>query len=137
MTDEAYVVQGAINRSNNRGRSSSRSSINQRRRNKSRDNRIYNYCKKLGHIKADCRALKAKTDKAQRGDEKNGRHDEVNYVDSSAKIMTTDPNIRSIENLDKLEVLLMTEESSTWLLDSGASYLVTPHQSQIRQYSSR
>ena len=48
-----------------------------------------------------------------------------------------DPNILSIENPVKSEVLLTTEESSTWLLDSGASYHVTPHRSQFRQYSDR
>ena len=37
-TDEAYVVQGSIDRSNNRGRSSSRPPNNQRSRSKSRDN---------------------------------------------------------------------------------------------------
>ena len=65
-----------------------------------------NYYKKLGHIKADCRALKAKTDKAQRADQKSNQHEEVNYVGSSAGILTTDPNILSIENLIKSEVLL-------------------------------
>ena len=77
-SEEAYVVHGSTNRSNNRGRS----------RSKSWDNRICNYCTKPGHIKADCRALKAKTDKAQRMDQKSDRHDEVNYVGSSAEIMT-------------------------------------------------
>ena len=38
--------------------------------------------------------------------------------------MTTDPNILSIENPVESEVLLTTEESSTWLLDSGVSYHV-------------
>ena len=38
--------------------------------------------------------------------------------------MTTDPNILSIENPAESEVLLMTEESSTWLMDLGASYHV-------------
>ena len=51
--------------------------------------------------------------------------------------MTTDPNILSIENPVESEVLLTIEESSTWLLDSGASYHVTPHRSQFRQYSDR
>ena len=61
--EEAYVVQGSTDRSNNRGRSSSRPPTNQRSRSKSRETRICNYCKKLGHIKADCRALKSKSDK--------------------------------------------------------------------------
>ena len=126
-TDKASIVQGSADRPNNRGRSSSRPPTNQRSRSKSRDNRICNYCKKLGHIKDDCRALKPKTDKAQRADQKSGRHEEVNYIGSSANILTNDPNILSIENPVESEVLLTTEESSTWLLDSGASYHVTPH----------
>ena len=51
--------------------------------------------------------------------------------------MTDDPNILSIENLVESEVLLTTEESSTWLLDSGASYHMTPHRSQFWQYLAR
>ena len=85
--DEAFVVQGLTGRSNN-----------QRSRSKSRDNRICNYQKKPRHIKADFRALKAKTNKAQTPDLKSSRYEEVNYIGSSAKILTTDPNILSIEN---------------------------------------
>ena len=58
--EEAYVVQGSNDRSNNRGRSSSRPPNNQRSRSKSRETQICNYCKKPGHIKADYRALKSK-----------------------------------------------------------------------------
>ena len=96
--EEAYVVQGSTDQSNNRGRSSSRPPNNQRSRSKSQDNRICNYCKKPGHIKADCQALKEKTDKAQRADQKSSRHEEVNYVSSLAEIVTIVPNILSIEN---------------------------------------
>ena len=60
-------------------------------------------------------------------DQKSGRHEEVNYVGSSAEILSRDPNILSIENPVKSEALLTIEESSTWLLYSGASYHVTPH----------
>ena len=76
--EEAYVVQGSTNRSNNRGRSSSRPRTNQRSRSKSWETRICNYCKKLGHIKANCRLLWSKTDKAQRADQRSNRHEEVN-----------------------------------------------------------
>ena len=127
--DKAYLVQGSADRPNNRGRSSSRLPTNQRSRSKSQDNRICNYCKKPEHIIADCHALNAKNDKAQRADQKSGRHEEVNYVGSSAEIWSSDPNILSIENPIKLEVLLTAKESSTWLLDSDASYHVTPHRS--------
>ena len=80
---------------------------------------------------------KAKNDKAQRADQKSGRHEEVNYVGSLAEILTSDLSILSIENPDESKVLLTTKESSTWLLDSGTSYHVTPHQSQFWQYSAQ
>ena len=51
--------------------------------------------------------------------------------------MMDDPNILSIENPVESEVLLTTEESSTWLLDPSASYHVTPNRSQFSQYSAR
>ena len=88
-------------------------------------------------MKADFHALKAKTKKAQREDQKSGQHEEVSYVSSSAEFLMTVPNILSIENLVESEVLLTIEESSTWLLDSGASYHVTPHRYQFWQYSAR
>ena len=106
--EEAYAVQGSTNRSNNRGRCSSRTPTNQRSRSKSQETRICNYCKKPGHIKADCRLLRSKTDKAQRAYQSSNRHEEVNYVGSSAEILTTDPNILSIENTVESEVLLTT-----------------------------
>ena len=78
----------------------------------------------------------SKNDKVQRADQRSNRHEEVNYVGSSAEILTTHPNILSIENTVESEVLLTTEESSTWLPDLGASYHVTPHRS-FRHYSDR
>ena len=70
-------------------------------------------------------------------DQKSGRHEEVKYVGSSAEILTTDLNILSIENPVESGVLLTTEESSRWLLDSGVSYHVTPHRSQFEHYSAQ
>ena len=59
--------------SNNRGRSSSWPPTNQRSRSKSRETRICKYCKKPGHIKADYRLLRSKTNKAQRADQRSNR----------------------------------------------------------------
>ena len=88
--NKVYVVQSSTDRSNYCGfRSSSRPPTNQRSRSKSRETRICNYCKKPGHIKADCRLLRSKTVKAQRADQRSNRHEEVNYVGSSAEILTT------------------------------------------------
>ena len=58
-------------------------------------------------------------------------------VGSSAEILSSDPNILSIENPIESEVLLMTKELSTWLLDLGNSHHVTRHQSQFLQYSAQ
>ena len=63
-----------------------------------RPNQICNYCKKLGHIKADCRDLKAKNGQAQWVDHKGDRLEEVNYIGTSTKVLTDNPNILSIEN---------------------------------------
>ena len=133
---DAYVVQGSADRPNNWGRSSSRSRTNIRRRNKSRDNQTCNYCKKPRHIKADFHALKEKNDKAQQVDQKSGQH-EVNYICFSTEVLADDPNILFIEQSIELKFLHMTKESSTWLLNLGASYHMTPHRSQFQQYLDR
>jgi ATP-binding cassette subfamily B (MDR/TAP) protein 1 len=48
-----------------------------------------------------------------------------------------DPNILTMESTTEVEVLLTTEGATSWLLDSGASYHVTPFRSQFRQYTAR
>jgi hypothetical protein len=40
--------------------------------------------------------------------------------------MQDDSNILTVENTTEAEVLLMTEAATSWLLDSSASYHVTP-----------
>ena len=67
----------------------------------SRDNRTCNYCKKPGHIKADCHTLKARNETAQRDDQKGARQEEVNYIVFSAEVLLSDSNILSIENTVK------------------------------------
>ena len=117
----------------------SRGSSTSQSRSKSRDKWICNYCKKAGHIKADCRALKAKNEKARRAG--NQHHtEEVNYCGSTStteRVTTKDTHILTVERITEAEVLLTMEESSSWLLDSGASYHVTPFWSQFHTYTAR
>jgi hypothetical protein len=95
-----------------------------------------NYCKKPGHIKADCRALKAKNG---RFTQKSNRTEEVNFYGSSSTNLrhtiedTTedDRNILTVESTTEAKVLLMTQEATSWLLDSGASYHITSFRSQF------
>ena len=84
-------------------------------RSKSRDKRICNYFKKPGHIKADCRALKAKNEKAQRAGKPNHTK-EVNYCGSTStaeRVTTEDTHILTVESITEAEVLLTTEESTS------------------------
>jgi ATP-binding cassette subfamily B (MDR/TAP) protein 1 len=48
-----------------------------------------------------------------------------------------DPNILNVESMTEAEVLLTTEDATSWLLDSGASYHVTPFRTQFRSYTAR
>jgi hypothetical protein len=89
-----------------------------------------NYCKKPGHIKTECHALKVKNGKFM---QKGSRMEEVNFCGSSSTILRStiedapedDPNILNVESMTKVEVLLTTKDATTWLLDLGASYHVT------------
>ena len=118
---EAYAVQDTSDR-HHRSRSSSRGPSTSRSRSKSCDKRTCNYCK------SDCQALKTKNEKAQRAGQPN-RTEELNYcgLTSTAERSTTeDTHILTVESITEAEVLLTTEESASWLLESGASYHVTP-----------
>jgi hypothetical protein len=136
LASEAYTVQSTGDRQQHRGRSSSCGPNATRNQSKSRGSMKCNYCKKLGHIKADCRALKAKNGKFM---QKGSRTEEVNFCGSSSSTtlrhtngdtMEDDPNILTGESTTEAKVLLTKEDATSWLLDSGASYHVTPFRSQ-------
>jgi ATP-binding cassette subfamily B (MDR/TAP) protein 1 len=101
-----------------------------------------NYCKKPGHVKTEFRALKAKNGKFQH---KGSRTEEVNFCGSSSTAPSStvevtpedDPNILNVESTTEAEVLLTSEDATSWLLDSGASYHVTPFRMQFRSYTAR
>jgi hypothetical protein len=139
---EAYTVQSTDDRQQHRGRSSSRGPNAMRNRSKSKGSMTCNYCKKPGHIKTDCRALKAKNGKFT---QKGSRTKEVNFCGSSSTTLRStiggtpkdDPNILNVGRTTEAEILLTTEEATSWLLDSGASYDVTPFLSQFRSYTAR
>ena len=138
-TGEAYTVQSAVNQPRNRGRSSSCGPSNPRNQSKSRDARTCNYCKKPVHITAQCRALQAKNEKPQKNEHKGQCTEEVNYCGSTSATEVTeeDPNILTVESMTETEVLLTTDEATSWLLDSGVSFHVTPYRSQFRHYTVR
>ena len=93
--DEAYSVESAVDQPRNCGRSSSGGRAT--RGTEANCAHIWNYCKKLEHIKAQCRALQAKNEKAQKTKHKGKRTEEVNYCGSILgpkslkKIQTSSP----------------------------------------------
>ena len=58
--------------------------------------------------------------------------EEVNFygatstIGPAAEIISEDPNILVVENMVESEVLLMTEEATSWLLDWGAFSKLCP-----------
>ena len=53
------------------------------------------------------------------------------------RVTSEDIHILIVDNTIEAEVLLTTEESTNWLLDSGTSYHVTLFGSQLRSYTAR
>jgi hypothetical protein len=88
---------------------------------KSRGSVTCNYCKKPGHVKTECRALTAKNGKHPH---KGSRTEEVNFcVSSSPASRSTvgvtpedDPNILNVDSMTEAEVLLTTEDATSWSL---------------------
>jgi hypothetical protein len=137
--NEAYTVQSTGDRLQHRGRSFSRGPNATRSRRKSRGSVTCNYCKKPRHVKTECLALKAKNGKFTH---KGSRNEEVNFCGSSSMTLRStigdtsedDPNILNVESTNEAKVLLMTEDATSWLLDSVASYHVTPFRTQFRMH---
>jgi hypothetical protein len=88
-------------------------------RSKSRKEIIYYYCKKSGHMKNDCRRLKAKNDGLKRDQSKSrGGDDEKEHI---AAIIS---NGEVFITCDKGFVNL-TCHDFTWIVDSAASFHIT------------
>jgi hypothetical protein len=126
--NEAYTVRSTGDRQQHRGRSFSRGPNATRNRSKSTGLVTCNYYKKPGHMKTECRALKAKNGKFTH---KGSRNEEVNFCSTTGGTADDDPNIPNVETTTGAEVLLTTEDATSWLLDSGASYHVTPFRAQF------
>jgi ATP-binding cassette subfamily B (MDR/TAP) protein 1 len=113
-----------------------------RNRSRSRGSVTCNYCKKPGHVRTEYHALKAKNRKFTH---KGSCNKEVNFCGSSSRTLRStigdtlkdDPNILNVESTTEAELLLTTEDATSWLLDSGASYHVTPFRTQFWSYTAR
>ena len=142
---DAYNVYDVGSRKNqHRGRSQTRnSSGNDRGRSKSRKKNIEcHYCHKKGHLKKDCYALKNKEkDNAKFKGDGHGRQssgpsssleiEEVNATCDETDILVLD------DISTHVGVNMVFSPSHTWLLDSGASFHVTPHREWFTCYEAK
>ena len=63
---------------------------------------------------------------------------EVNYSSSpTGQVISEFRNILIVESTIEAKVLLITEESTSWIFESIASYHVTPFWSHFRSYTTR
>lgn len=118
LANKAYTIHSADNQLQYRGKSSSRGPNLTRNKSKSKDTQTCYYYRKLGHIKANCWALKAKNEKAQRYEQNDNRMEEVKFCGSSSintvrVIMQEDPNILTIKSMTMAKVLRTTKQATS------------------------
>ncbi|KAL4325786.1 hypothetical protein GQ457_11G029520 [Hibiscus cannabinus] len=126
---EANVVENRGRSNNrikneNRGRSKTRGYDNSRGQSKSRSKIICYYCGKLNHKKSECRSLKR--------DQKNGTV-KCDQVDPKKKEENSTTAVAAKEEENGIflfggdNYLNLAQDDCSWIVDSGASFHVTPH----------
>ena len=144
---DAYNVRDSgYGKNQQRGRSQTRNNHGShgKSRSKSRKRLVEcHYCHKKGHIKKDCYALKNK-------EKEKGK----TYGDGHVKQLPGSSSSVRIEEInatcdDDVDILVLDDETSyaeaniahalvhTWLLDSGASFHVTPHREWFTRYEAK
>jgi GAG-pre-integrase domain/Zinc knuckle len=121
----------------NRGRSTHRNSHyddkwnKSKRRSKSRNGIICYYCKKPGHMKNECRKLKAKNDGLKR-DQSRGRDGNDEKEHTAVIASNGEVFIACDEGFVNL-----TCHDSTWVVDSATSFHVTSSRDLLSSYKKR
>ena len=128
---EANVIENR-GRNETRGRNKSRDPHQSRGRSKSRSKITCYYCGRMGHRKIECRSFK-RDQKAN-----NVKPDQVSPMKKQEEKNTT--AVVSKEDLLYLvgegNILNIACDDSSWIVDSGASFHVTPHGSFFSSYQS-
>ena len=144
---EAYNVRDSgYGKNQQRGRSHTRNSHgnHDKSRSKSRKRLVEcHYCHKKGHIKKDCYALK---NKEKEKSKTHGDGHVKQLAGSSSSLKIEEINVACDDGVD---ILVMDDDATyveaniahafahTWLLDSGASFHVTPHREWFTRYEAK
>ena len=127
---EANVTQGS---GNNRGRSKQRQQQNRDKskgRSKSRSKYICYYCEKPGHIQKYCRKFKR-----DKGKEPEKSETSRNQEDKDTATLTISDEIVELFVVADEGSLNLASDECTWIVDSAASYHITPHKEYFSSYT--
>ena len=140
VRDSGYV------KNQQRGRSQSKNSHGNHDKSRSKSRKRFvecHYCHKKGHIKKDCYTLK---NKEKEKSKTHGDGHVKQLAGSSSSLKIEEINVACDDGVD---ILVMDDDatyaeaniahvlSHTWLLDSGASFHVTPHKEWFIQYEAK
>ena len=126
---EANVVKNQ-GRNETRGRSKSRNPHQSRGRSKSRSKIACYYCGRMGHKKMECRSFKR--------DQKAGnvKPDQISLTKKQEEKSTTAIVLKEdlLYLVGESNILNIACDESSWIVDSGASFHVTPHENFFSSY---
>jgi hypothetical protein len=98
---------------------------------KDHSNLTCHYCQKKGHIQPDCR--KKKKDDADKKKKEESGSSSGNKAANSHILVPTSASIEEVN--DNVGVALYTAERVRWMMDSGATHHITPHWSDLKDYT--
>src|SRR6266850_1933161 len=87
------------------------------------------YCQKKGHIKPDCHKKKQDEKKKEEGSSAGGSKSANSHV-----LVETSASITEVAD-NEISASLYATRSDQWMLDSGATHHITPHQSDFSNYT--
>jgi hypothetical protein len=99
---------------------------------KDHSNLTCHYCQKKGHIQPDCRKKK-KDDADKKKKEEGGSGSGGNKAANLHVLVPTSTSIEEVN--DNVGVALYAAERVHWMMDSGATHHITPHQSDFKDYT--
>jgi len=93
---------------------------------------ICHYCQKKGHIKPDCH--KKKQDEAEKKKKEEGSSGGGSKSANSHALVETSASITEVVD-NEISASLYAAWSDHWMLDSGATHHIMPHQSDFSDYT--
>ncbi len=122
-------AQGLIVRGRDEQKKGGQGRSKSKTRSKSRSRRpgVCHYCKKPGHWKSECRLLQSKKEREQK---------DKGTVSDSATVAVSSAGHNSNDNDAVFTAACSVSHPDTWIVDSGASFHMTPHREWFSSFRS-